>query len=302
MKQAIIILHYGVLTPTVECLKSIQQLEFDKQNLYVVVVSVKDKRCDCFVDKFPDLNIDVLNINENLGYAKANNIAYQYIIRKGLLVDFVIVANNDIIFCQKNFLQKIAKIYCKKRYYVLGPDVILKYTHGHQNPIALHPPDRKGIRDAIMKYQKMLEKFNILYVKDYCINRLKDISDFLHLTLLFRKVSSFIMGRPVCNYSREIEGCLLTGACIIFSKDYLKETEQLFYDETFMYYEESFLITNCMKNNWKVMYSPKLKVYHNHSMSTAYLCKSHKNKIKFQVEEQLKSALLYEEYLKRYEH
>lgn len=259
MKQAIIILHYGALAPTIECLSSIQQLEYDKKNIYIVVVSVKDKRCDCFLDKFSDLNIDVLHITDNLGYAKANNLAYQYIIEKGLPVDFVIVSNNDIVFCQKDFLQKVEELYKKQGYYVLGPDVILKYTHGHQNPIALYPPDREDIQKAIRKYSKMIEKFDCLYIKDYWMNRLKNCSDFLHLTLPFRKVKGFIMRESVCNYSKEIEGCLLTGACVIFSKKYLKEMKQLFYNETFMYYEESFLVTNCLKNDWKVMYSPDRK-------------------------------------------
>lgn len=299
MKQAIILLHYGALTPTLECIKSIQQLEYDKRDVYVVIVSVKDRRCDRFVDDFIDLNIHVLNIDENLGYAKANNLAYEYIIEEGLLVDFVIVANNDIVFLQKDFLQKIVELYQEESYHILGPDVVLKYTHAHQNPIALVPPNRDEIRSVIEKYEDALEHFNRFYFKDYVFNRLKDIADVLHLTLLFRRIKSFINKSPVLNYCKEIEGCLLVGACIIFSKDYLKETERLFYNETFMYYEESFVADKCLKNNWRILYSPKIKVGHNHNKATTHLCKSHKGKIEFQIREQLKSALLYEEYLKK---
>lgn len=297
MKKTFIILHFGLLSPTIDCVHSICSMDYKKDNMYVVIVSVQDKNCEKLKDMFPDMNIYILHINDNLGYARANNYAYAYLKKSGIECDYVIVANNDVVFKQKSFLKLLDTIYKREKFYILGPDIILPKTSTHQNPISLQPPSMQEIDRAIVKYEKALQNFEWFYCKNFLINYLKDISDKMHLTLSYRKACNLLFKREMVDYRKKIEGCLLLGACIIFSKDYLEESEELFNNDTFLYYEEAFLVERCLRNQWKVLFSPDLCVDHNHSIATTYICKSNKEKVRFQTEECLKSAMKYRKYL-----
>ena len=61
--------------------------------------------------------------DENLGFAKGNNVAYQYSKLK-YNPDFIVIMNNDVEIETNNFEEKVSEIYEREKFHLLGPDII----------------------------------------------------------------------------------------------------------------------------------------------------------------------------------
>ena len=111
-----VILHYNNIDETMECLDSLE-----KFNSNIVVVS-NSKDYDNL--KMIEKRVSKVIINEeNIGFAKANNIGCKYAIEH-FQPDFLCVINNDVIIEQKDFITQVEKLYKKYKFDILGPKIL----------------------------------------------------------------------------------------------------------------------------------------------------------------------------------
>ena len=124
MKFTFVILHYLTTEDTVECIDSIiKNIKYDNYNIIVVdngSYNNSGEKLKRIYESNKSIKI-ILNKN-NLGFAKGNNLGFNYA-KYELNSDFVALINNDTIINQYDFITNIIKSYNKYNFDILGPDI-----------------------------------------------------------------------------------------------------------------------------------------------------------------------------------
>ena len=271
-----VILHYNNIKETMECVDSLEKF---KQKI-IVVSNSKDydnlKKIEKRVDK-------VIINEENIGFAKANNIGCKYAIEK-FKPDFLCVINNDIVIDQKDFLDKVEKLYKKYQFDVLGPK-ILPDDLPSVNPFPVYDTLEK-IEDRIKYTKKLIKIYNSFILRNL-------LSCYVLIKSKLKKVS-----KPV-NGEKDELGVALHGCALIFSKKYYERYETVFYNETFLYHEEEFLYYRCKHDNLTFLYSPEVELVHKEGRSLDNSFNNNYKKLIFKNKEILKSLQLLEAVYKK---
>jgi len=92
IKISIIILHWKNIEDTLECLKSVQALDY---SLYDVIVVDNGSEDHSKLSYFTGSNIQLLRLPANLGFAEGNNYGIRLAIEKG--AELVVLLNNDTV-------------------------------------------------------------------------------------------------------------------------------------------------------------------------------------------------------------
>ena len=92
-----IVLHYKNINDTIECIRSILKQKTNKKISIVVVDN--DTLNDFDEKKLKKFDVDLIKLDSNLGFAKANNIGCKHAINK-YNPDFLCVINNDTVIDQ----------------------------------------------------------------------------------------------------------------------------------------------------------------------------------------------------------
>ena len=271
-----VILHYNNIKETMECVDSLEKF---KQKI-IVVSNSKDydnlKKIEKSVDKF------IIN-EENIGFAKANNIGCKYAIEK-YKPDFLCVINNDIVIDQKDFLDKVEELYKKYQFDVLGPK-ILPDDLPSVNPFPVYDTLEK-IEDRIKYTKKLIKIYNSFILRNL-------LSCYVLIKAKLKKTS-----KPV-NGEKDELGVALHGCALIFSKKYYERYETVFYNETFLYHEEEFLYYRCKHDNLTFLYSPEVELVHKEGRSLDNSFNNNYKKLIFKNKEILKSLQLLEAVYKK---
>ena len=122
---AIVVLHYESLDDTKECLDSLKKY-FDKNDIRVIVVdngSVNGKLSKIESQYKEIKQIEFIYSNENLGFAKGNNLGYKFA-KKKYKPRVIVLANNDLIFEQEDFFDKLLENQKRLEFDVAGPKII----------------------------------------------------------------------------------------------------------------------------------------------------------------------------------
>lgn len=266
MKFSFLILHYNTLEETEKCIDSIMKLEHIEESKIVVVDNNSPNHTgEILKEKYAEINqVEVILNKENEGFSKGNNIGYSYL-KKVYNPQYVIVTNNDTIFPQKNFLECIEKIHKHTKFAVLGPDIYVPRTKEHQSPLKEKMPTLEEVYKEVAEHE-YLAKHMIKYEMQ---ERILSVYNKL-LKILGKEKEK----KRNVDYTKTYENALVSGACLIFSTEYISQYQVLFEPEVKFYFEESFLLMKCLKNHNKVVYSPEIYVIHNHRAATK---KSKKN-------------------------
>lgn len=271
-----VILHYNNIKETMECVDSLEKF---KQKI-VVVSNSKDynnlKKIEKRVDK-------VIINEENIGFAKANNIGCKYAIEK-FKPDFLCVINNDIVINQKDFLKKVEGLYKKYQFDVLGPK-ILPDDLPSVNPFPVYDTLEK-IEDRIKYTKKLIKIYDNVILRNL-------LSCYVLIKSKLKKAL-----KPV-NGEKDELGVALHGCALIFSKKYYERYETVFYNETFLYHEEEFLYYRCKHDNLTFLYSPEVKLVHKEGRSLDNSFNNNYKKLIFKNKEILKSLQLLETVYKK---
>lgn len=277
IKYGFVVLHYMADEMTIQCVDNLIKT-FPETDMKVIVVDngSTNESGKVLKEYYSNVSaVDVILNKENLGFARGNNLGYQYVKEK-YNPQFIIVMNNDVFIKQKEFLKLISEIYNRTAFGVLGPDIYCTYTKRHQNPSRMKGLTKEQVKREIQFREAREKNFAFHYYKHLTVGKLKRI-------LLGDKT-------PYVDYEHEAVGVVLHGACYIFSSDFMARRDYAFNPNTFLYFEEDILHKECEIEGITMLYSPALKIEHLEDISTNTVFNSEYKKAKMKNCEMLKSA------------
>lgn len=262
------VLHYGDIEVTKKCINSL--LRLNKIQDCLIIILDNDLRTNAKKDlsrifqSFP--NVQLIKTEEKCGFSKANNYLYKHCLSYHLR--FIAMLNNDIEIYQMDFIDKLMKIVNQEKYYIIGPDIYKQSTDDHQSPLELSYPGVEKINNTMIRqcrdilvnddsvYKVIKQKKNIILAHECLPN---------FLFYIYRCISQGV--KIALRYKQPHEDCILSGACLIFTDKFIMQEKIAFYPETEFYFEEMILGLRCTYKGYKTLFTPTLKVYHQHAAS-----------------------------------
>lgn len=225
----ILILHYKTLVKTVGCVSSILETE-PETNICIIDNYSNDGSLETLKDKYSDDNrISFLCLDENKGFARANNAGMRLLRNKG--VKYAVVTNNDILF-KPNSIRRLIESLDNTDSILSSPKVV--NTDGH-------------IMNTVQSYRD----HNIY---DYLYHKIKN-KIWGSAPNIAEKCDNIT---PIKTFS----GCCF--ACNLEKMDFIG-----YFDEhTFLYFEEPILSLKIEKAGYSMFFIPKAEVIHYHGATT----------------------------------
>ena len=227
----------------------------------------------------------MIHNDENLGFARGNNIGFKYI-KDNYNAKFIALINNDTYLIQNNFYEMINKEYLYSNFDVLGPKILL--PDGNVNPIQKELITYSELNRFVIKY-----KLKYLFTLIYLGNIYEKIKDWIKKIFSIKTKKLYYTD----GVDERHENIVLHGAFLIFSKGYIDVFDGL-NDKTFLYMEEKILAATLRKYNMKSVYNPNIVIFHNEDSSTNAINKNKRKKNIFVYKNALKSAKILKEILK----
>lgn len=266
MNISYVILHYMAGQDTVECINSILNSTENSSHKTTIVVVDNGSQNDSFSYTKENVNSEkviFLHSDENLGFAKGNNLGFKYA-KYQLEADFIVMLNNDTILKQKDFNEVLVDKFEQNKYGVLGPDIVTKEGY-HQNP---------GKKQSWGTSE--LFRFRCKKRIQYVLGK---------------------SGKENVSYSKEtlqgdVKDTILHGACLIFSPIFIKKFDGI-NEDTFLYMEEDILKLYSWFYGFLMMYSSDLVIFHKEDVSTNMQQGTKKSKIRRKLKFLLHSSKVY---------
>lgn len=295
MKTSFVILHYLTFSMTSKCVDLLLDT-FEHADISIVVVDngSPNGSGDLLKQRYSaNAVVSVISLEKNLGFARGNNEGYIYAIAHDN-PDYIVVMNNDVLINDRSFLSFIEREYDKSPFSVLGPDIYSPYTKVHQSPMRL----------ALLTSEEVSE------TKSQCIKEYKDNSFlryYYHLVTwnvkLFLKIAHRPTQAPLNNSTAHHphSDCVLHGACLIFSKDFIRKRQNAFNPATFMFAEEDILAHECHRDGLTMRYSPDMTVMHLEDVSTNAAIKHNRSRIRMKLKNTIDSMNVLTEVIGTYQ-
>lgn len=278
---AIIILNYNGWKDTIECLESLQKVEYPDYLAVVVDNGSSDgsierikswaaekdvkvveyekeiaedggtKELEEELQKHPnDKKIVLIKNNANLGYSAGNNVGIRYAIKKG--AEAILIVNPDVRFDDPEALRKMVNtMFSRADIFVIGPNII----------------DSEGNRQNPLREPTFIEE---------CIN------PFLSA---LKKPLDYLL--PIKS-DKPCEVEKVSGSCLLIRTSFLKKIG-LLDENVFLYCEEPILAAQVIKNKGKIVFVPSVAVIH-----------LHKKPDKLKMRDFFKSRMFYLKHYKKY--
>lgn len=275
-----VILHYQSIEITKKCVDKL--LMFSKNNPIIIVDNCSPNGSGKQLEKMYSkcINITVIINEENQGFAKGNNLGYQYIKRKYSL-NYVVVMNNDIMIEDNDFAVIIEQFMEKNEVDVCGPDMVT-LKGNHQNPLQLKPYTSKYLQRRVRA-----DKIKVLLLR----TRL-----FWKLYENYKKTNKI----PIRTKQPTVFDCILHGSCIIYGPEYIKREQNAFLPITYMYNEEAILYDYLVHKGYKTGYCSDVTILHMEGVSTSERIENKKKKVMFRFKNNIKSIEVQLEERKKY--
>ena len=275
-----VILHYQSIEITKKCVDKL--LMFSKDNPIIIVDNCSPNGSGKQLEKMYSkcINITVIINEENQGFAKGNNLGYQYIKRKYSL-NYVVVMNNDIMIEDNDFAVIIEQFMEKNEVDVCGPDMVT-LKGNHQNPLQLKPYTSKYLQRRVRA-----DKIKVLLLR----TRL-----FWKLYENYKKTNKI----PIRTKQPTVFDCILHGSCIIYGPEYIKREQNAFLPITYMYNEEAILYDYLVHKGYKTGYCSDVTILHMEGVSTSERSENKKKKVMFRFKNNIKSIEAQLEERKKY--
>lgn len=286
---AFIVLHYKAREATLACVESI--LALDKGPGDALDIVVVENGCHDSIEGFLAGHlgtaamggVTVLVSEENLGFARGNDLGFAYAKRE-LDPDFFIVCNNDVVFARKDTCKAIAASYAARRFDVMGPDIYNPLLGVHQSPGKARIPVPE---EYVLRLE---DSFKRRLDESYSGERKLRLKYLLMATAPGRALRSAKLKRSSDGWDRSKEGVELQGSCVVFSRDYAMQMDWAFCPDTFMYLEELISLVVSQIHGFEHVYDPSVQVQHMHGVSTSLDHPDEVEKHRFFLKENLKSV------------
>lgn len=266
---AIVILHYENLHDTEECLDSVlKYLSDGRTHIVAVDNGSKNEKLNDLKRKYNNPKIHFIYNKDNLGFANGNNVGFVYAKHK-LKAQIIVLANNDLIFRQEDFIDKLLEAKKNTQFDVAGPRITSLVDGKNQNPVPRIYKDLSAVKNRILKFQA-------LYLLSF-------IGLDVQLQYKYREQNHENSVAPDMNDFQ------LHGACMFFSNRFIEKFDGLC-DKTFMYGEESILKYQCDKYNLNLCYLDQLEVFHKEGSTTNKVLGSGAKKRQFYYKNNIKGC------------
>lgn len=285
-KLGFVILHYNAIKETIDCVTSIEK-RVDTDNYYIVIVDncSPNKSGEELKRRYASSErVTVILTQDNLGFAKGNNIGYQYA-KDELHCDFICIMNNDTLFIQDNFFAVIKKEYNQSQFGILGPRIVLK--NEKDNFLYVKLPSKEFL-EKDLAYQKR-EIFLMKWHLDHFVTAYKLTRNFIYRLLNKKVISRYGEYFHHEGTKERHENIILHGCCLIFSPMYIQVYEDAFNPNTFLYCEEELLYLRCKRKNLGIVYNPDLLIKHLEDAATDTIVRRNRQKVKFQIRNRIAS-------------
>lgn len=257
-KVGIIVLNFNGWQDTIECLESLQKIEYPDFLIIVVdnassdgsiekikawaegKIAIVEYERECAeqggvkaleeeLQKLPnDKKIVLIKNNTNLGYSAGNNVGIKYALKKN--VQAVLITNPDVLLEQVDILYRLVDtMFSDDDVVLVGPKVI----------------------DAHGKMQ------NPLYEPNYWGEFLSPFWGVIRNKMWRKKVVELSKKTVPIEVNKIVGCCLLIRATFLTSINLLDEN-------VFLYCEEAILAAQAKRRKKKIIYDPRVKVIHNH--------------------------------------
>jgi GT2 family glycosyltransferase len=278
-----VILHYLTENDTVECVDSIiRNVDYEHYNIIIVDNGSGNRSGENLSKRYSGNGRVTTIINQaNLGFAKGNNIGFDYA-KHRLKSDFIALLNNDTIIEQRDFIHNLIEKYDTTPYHILGPDIVSTKDGRHQNPCP-----------------KLLQSIPDLK-KHMLNNRILLVLNYLYLDKFLERLKKYFIKKPLIvpqhintnnTKNEEIWDAQLHASCLIFSPLYIEKYEGL-YSKTYMYSEEAILYFIAKRDGLDTIYYPQIKIYHKEDSSTDHLYNKTYKKRRFYLKNFIRSGNL----------
>lgn len=230
-KIGIVLLNYLNYQDTIECVESILKMHYDIAGI-VIVDNHSENESYAVLHKIYQnaANIIVVKTGKNYGFAKGNNIGIN-IARKRFQTDFVFLANNDTLFMQEDYFEKLLNYY-EDGVGVIGSEIRL---------------DGGIVQKRYMVFTSLKEE---IFLFLYYFSKLHD-NAFLRILLPHIYRSDYA-----------IHACAM-----LLTPDFFIHYEGL-YKKTFLYCEEDILYLMCKMYHLKQRYTDDTYIFHKENQSS----------------------------------
>ena len=266
---AFVVLHYETLDDTKKCLESLVKY-LNTPGVQIVLVdngSKNGKLKTLESDYAGQERIHFLYSDKNLGFANGNNLGFRYA-KQELQADLIVLANNDLVFEQEDFVEKLLARCEETGFDVAGPKIISMVDGKNQNPVAVQYHSLKDVDKRI--------------IKDSVLAFLCNFDMDKRIQKVFAKEIEEVEYHAGMDFQ-------IHGACMFFANGYLERYDGLC-DQTFMYGEENILKYMVVRDGLKLEYLDDVTVYHKEGSSTGVIYGKGKEKRKFYYKWNLHSA------------
>lgn len=272
MEFGFVVLHYLAYDMTVRCSETLLALS---GRVHVVIVDNASPNGSGprLQEHFADNpGVSVLLNARNEGFARGNNIGYNYL-KEHFSCSFIAVINNDVLIPDRDFPTKVESVYKASPFAVLGPDILNPASGGHQNPGHLRGFSREEVQQRLQRYRNNLHHFGWKRFK-------------WHIKQCFFPAPHPV---PKALVPEAMENVVLHGACYVFSPDFIRARVYCFNPETFLYFEEEILHYECLRDGLKLRYDPSVQVLHLEDVATDKAYRTADRKEKMTLQESVRS-------------
>lgn len=284
-KFSFVILHYNSIDDTYQCVESIEKhCQNIDYRIYIVDNASPNHSGRLLLEKYEgNERICVILSDENIGFAKGNNLGISQTLKDGY-ADFVTILNNDTKIIQDNFCELLQAQFEKSNFAVLGPTIYTPLGKTSINPGRKHILQGSELDSWENFYSKGLS-----FLKERKFFKLKVLQKQMGLKRRLRS-----MFRAKFKYT---ENCVLHGCCLVLSKKFFEKFSG-FDPRTFLYFEEEILYAHVIKSGLKTVYTPEIEIWHKEDGATDSVFKENIEKTTFLYENILKSIRIYKDVLK----
>ena len=273
-----VILHYLAVNETISCIDSIRKFIDDNYKI-IVVDNASPNHSGEELKRLYDESTDVVVLlsEDNLGFAKGNNLGIKYV-RQHYDFEFCIVCNNDTLLLENDLYKKIKETYDDTGFAVLGPMILTADGRANINPTGTEIPTVASTDKLIKEERGRLraEKYAFLKVLGKIKNKLSKRQE--------RRIGSETK-KEYITLQQNVE---LHGSFLVFSQRYFEHFEG-FYEGTFLYNEERILYLLAERAGLLMVYQPSIKVFHKEDAATDMLVETSRKKSIFLLQNSLES-------------
>lgn len=238
-KVSLIVLSYNGINLTLEVLECISKLEIEGLNIETIVVdnASKDKTFENLKDyKLTNMPFKIIRNKENLGFAGGNNLGIKDALKRK--ANYIILLNNDIFFTNEIISVLVKEALKDKKIGLISPKMY--FAKGYEFYKDRYKKEDLG--KVIWYAGGIIDKDNV-YSSHKGVDEIdKD------------------------QFNKQEETDFINGACVLINSKLIKEIG-LLDEKLFLYWEDVDYSQRARKVGWKVVYTPKTKLWHKVSIA-----------------------------------